>query len=850
MLKAAKNILIFVVMIGILFSNIPYMALKSGADFVNDYFNVIDKFYLAQGDRNVVDRFLPFGDVAKKFEIPEAKAATSGQVKFYFHKEPSDKNETYNALSLTPPEPAAETASGTTSTTTFNPAAPAICESSNNTGETYNKVSAANNLTAAERCMASFISSPVGQSITISNGDTPVPTANLWIVDSGNPVVANTYIYLYKWDGTNLSSIVTFTSTTDPSTTVTSAAFTAGSITTQTLSATDRIVAIVTRKFTSTGSGNSSILFDSSARTPNANISLDYTVTTPNKPSLVGTKNDDFTTGAATTACSTSGVAYNTKWRCLKGNAGSTSGYFNAGNSAGTTGDTSSWLWLSSKTNSILATPSNFGTTPSNTFLYQSLNAGYGDGVVRTVVNSTMAYTVGSSSPSSPYSHTGIVLWASNTDYLEVQVYSTGAKGAANTTKVALNTSGSLGTAVNLNSTVSSGFYNRVWIGFSKTGNNYQAQYSTDGSTWNNLGSAVAHATAFTRTGLNAFTRLASPITTYAGAFDWFQYTFGDPVITVGTSGTQTPTVLSPVNNKYMGGAFTMIRGTNSANVTSIRISETGTVNANANLSNVKLLYDTTNCTYDGTEPQYGSTTTFNTSNQATFTGSVPVGTSQVCFYAVMNVGAGASSGETIDFQITNPSTEVVVSAGTVTPATAVAIPGSSTIAKGTLGVDMVNGSGGSIGSPSIGFPSAVFSWGGQQRAATLGISSQKIRVANTTGIPAWTMSMAASGGNASLWQSGSNNYDFNGSAAAGRLQVDASGSTITPQSGCGTTGLVKGSASYFAQGSQDSINLLSAGSSADVNCYWDLTGVDLIQDIPPAQMPGNYSITMSLTVM
>src|SRR5437016_1936708 len=53
---------------------------------------------------------------------PVAKATVAGQMKLYFHKEPSDKNEALNSMNFTSPEPAADTASLATSTTTFSSA--------------------------------------------------------------------------------------------------------------------------------------------------------------------------------------------------------------------------------------------------------------------------------------------------------------------------------------------------------------------------------------------------------------------------------------------------------------------------------------------------------------------------------------------------------------------------------------------------------------------------------------------------------------------------------------------------------------------------------------------------------
>lgn len=167
----------------------------------------------------------------------------------------------------------------------------------------------------------------------------------------------------------------------------------------------------------------------------------------------------------------------------------------------------------------------------------------------------------------------------------------------------------------------------------------------------------------------------------------------------------------------------------------------------------------------------------------------------------------------------------------------------------GTLAVDIVDEGGSSVVSPSVSFSGANFNWAAQQSTASMGISAQKIRVTNTTSTPNWTLSIAATA-NTNLWTSGGNTYDFNDVATAGRLNVDASGVTIIPQSGCSNTGLTNGSSAYFVQGSQDSINLITAGASTGTNCYWDITGVNMTQDIPAAQLTGNYALNLILTII
>lgn len=164
----------------------------------------------------------------------------------------------------------------------------------------------------------------------------------------------------------------------------------------------------------------------------------------------------------------------------------------------------------------------------------------------------------------------------------------------------------------------------------------------------------------------------------------------------------------------------------------------------------------------------------------------------------------------------------------------------------GTLAADIVDASGNSVSSPSIVFGNKNFSWTSQQSTGTFGISSQKIRLSNSRITRTWSLTLAATSGASAKWVSGSYQYDYDDTAANGRLTVDPSGGTITPESGCSTTGVSKGSSAYFSSGS--SITLLSASGSADKYCYWDFTGIGMTQDIPASQQGGTYSISLTLT--
>jgi len=154
------------------------------------------------------------------------------------------------------------------------------------------------------------------------------------------------------------------------------------------------------------------------------------------------------------------------------------------------------------------------------------------------------------------------------------------------------------------------------------------------------------------------------------------------PHITVGTTGTQIATTTIPSINFYVGGAFTFVRNVSSTTITQILINEKGSVNANLNLSNLKIRYETADtCTYNGDETYFNSTgVNFNSSDVATATGTMSVGTSQVCVYVILDVGSGASVNQTIEIEISNPSTDVSVTDGSVTPATAVQINGTTNL--------------------------------------------------------------------------------------------------------------------------------------------------------------------------
>ena len=157
------------------------------------------------------------------------------------------------------------------------------------------------------------------------------------------------------------------------------------------------------------------------------------------------------------------------------------------------------------------------------------------------------------------------------------------------------------------------------------------------------------------------------------------------PVITVGTTGTQKATTTIPKSSFYGGGAFTFTRSSASATVTQITITASGTINASANLSNLQLFYEQNSTCATSTIPSgvtafNAAAGSFNVSGQSTVTGSMSVGTAQVCVYAQVDIGSGAAGGNTLEMEIADPATQVIASVGTVSPASVTAIAGATTL--------------------------------------------------------------------------------------------------------------------------------------------------------------------------
>lgn len=204
-------------------------------------------------------------------------------------------------------------------------------------------------------------------------------------------------------------------------------------------------------------------------------------------------------------------------------------------------------------------------------------------------------------------------------------------------------------------------------------------------------------------------------------------------------------------------------------------------------------------------------------------------------YSTTLAVGVGSWRGQIAAFNLTNPS----------------------------LSTDIVNNAGSSISNPTVSMPAMTSSFSCNTVNGSLGTANEKIRVQNYSASPPWSLSIAPTNGNASKWSTGTSDYDFNdpsgspsgcgdggdADALGGKLTIDPSLSTITPETGCTSTGVAKGSSTSFDEASVSSITLLNATSAATINCYWDVTGIGISQTILPEQPAGSYSINMTLTL-
>lgn len=164
--------------------------------------------------------------------------------------------------------------------------------------------------------------------------------------------------------------------------------------------------------------------------------------------------------------------------------------------------------------------------------------------------------------------------------------------------------------------------------------------------------------------------------------------------VLVGTTSAQQNLDVG-TTSAHVGGSFVISEvGGGSRNVSSVTITENGSVDAANDLTNIRLYYETAaDCSsevFNGTEVQFGATSSAfsGADGTATFGGmSVNINSSnELCLYPVLDVNNTANAGDVIELEISNPLTQVSITGSPViSPSSAVALFSSTTLLKADL---------------------------------------------------------------------------------------------------------------------------------------------------------------------
>ncbi|HLD61930.1 MAG TPA: hypothetical protein VI998_03065 [Patescibacteria group bacterium] len=156
--------------------------------------------------------------------------------------------------------------------------------------------------------------------------------------------------------------------------------------------------------------------------------------------------------------------------------------------------------------------------------------------------------------------------------------------------------------------------------------------------------------------------------------------------LTVSTSGSQATNLNSGDSIKHIGDASTaafQLRMSGSAvNVNTVKLTEQGGSITLSDLTNQKMYYESAStCTYNGNESNVtaspsGETVTFSFTSVP-----VPISPNYLCLYYVFDIdGTNAVGGETIEVEITNPSTDVALASGQNTDTAAKQLAGTTMV--------------------------------------------------------------------------------------------------------------------------------------------------------------------------
>lgn len=174
-------------------------------------------------------------------------------------------------------------------------------------------------------------------------------------------------------------------------------------------------------------------------------------------------------------------------------------------------------------------------------------------------------------------------------------------------------------------------------------------------------------------------------------------------------------------------------------------------------------------------------------------------------------------------------------------------------ITNGVLSIDIVDGSGVSVASPAIAFPSKSFDFDCQDSVATLASTTNKIAVSNpkkaasNTGVKVDINATTPD----TDWTSGSDTYAYNDAAGSGCTSGQLSVSGIAFTKTAGTSTLTSGTDYTLPGGSFSStsaVTLLNVTKQA----AWEgeITDLTLTQKLPAEQAAGSYSLGMTVSAI
>ena len=169
----------------------------------------------------------------------------------------------------------------------------------------------------------------------------------------------------------------------------------------------------------------------------------------------------------------------------------------------------------------------------------------------------------------------------------------------------------------------------------------------------------------------------------------------GETIVT--SFGSMTSNIIAPQTAWFVGGGFAITNDSLSVDIESVTLTEMGTIAEQTDLANVSLFYkmDTTapyDChseVFDGGATLFGVVKTNgfdDVGGKALFSDVISVTpTASLCLYPVIDVLESATDGATLALEISDPSTEVVVSSGVVEPNEDRSISGQSVVQKVAL---------------------------------------------------------------------------------------------------------------------------------------------------------------------